>query len=36
MVKDGMTYDAVKRRVRIPPMWGAKNTGGDFVERAKA
>jgi hypothetical protein len=36
LVKDGMTYDGVKRRVRIPPIWGAKITGGDFVERTKA
>jgi hypothetical protein len=36
LVKDGMTYDAVKRLVRIPPIWGAKITGGDFVVRAKA
>ena len=35
LVKDGMTYDAVKRRVRIPSIWGAKITGGDFVKRAK-
>jgi hypothetical protein len=33
LVKDGLTYDEVKRRVRIPSALGAKITGDEFIER---
>ena len=33
LVGDGMSYDEVKRLVKIPSTWGAKITGGQFRER---
>jgi hypothetical protein len=33
LVNDGLTYNEVKRRVKIPSTWGAKITGEDFMER---
>ena len=34
MVKADMSYDEVKRRLKIPSTWGAKITGEQFKERA--
>jgi hypothetical protein len=34
MVKANMSYDEVKRRLKIPSTWGAKITGEQFKERA--
>jgi hypothetical protein len=34
MVEASMTYDEVKRRLKIPSTWGAKITGEQFKERA--
>jgi hypothetical protein len=34
MVEAGMSYDEVKRRLKIPSTWGAKITGEQFKERA--
>jgi hypothetical protein len=33
LVEEGLTYDEVKRRVKIPTTWGAKITAEEFVER---
>jgi hypothetical protein len=33
LVKDGLTYDQVKRRLKIPSTWGAKISGDDFQDR---
>lgn len=33
LVKAGLSYDQVKRLVKIPPTWGAKINGEQFVER---
>jgi hypothetical protein len=35
LVAAGLSYDEVKRLVRIPRTWGAKITGEQFKERAK-
>jgi hypothetical protein len=35
LVEAGLSYDDVKRLVRIPGIWGAKITGEQFQERAK-
>lgn len=34
LVGEGMSYDEVKRLVRIPRLWGAKITGEQFIKRA--
>ncbi len=34
LVEAGLSYDDVKRLVRIPTTWGAKISGGQFRERA--
>jgi len=34
LAEAGMSYDQVKRQVRIPSLWGAKITGRRFKERA--
>jgi hypothetical protein len=34
MVEASMSYDEVKRRLKIPSTWGAKITGEQFNERA--
>ncbi len=34
LVEAGLSYDEVKRVVKIPTTWGAKVTGGQFRERA--
>ncbi len=34
LVEVGLSYDEVKRLVKIPTTWGAKITGEQFVERA--
>jgi hypothetical protein len=36
LAKDGLTYDQVKRRLKIPSTWGAKISGDDFKERVAA
>jgi hypothetical protein len=36
LVNDGLTYDQVKRRLKIPSTWGAKISGDDFRERLAA
>jgi hypothetical protein len=36
LVEAGLTYDEVKRLVKIPSTWGAKITGEQFEERVKA
>jgi hypothetical protein len=36
LVEAGKSYDEVKRLVRIPSTWGAKISGGQFKDRAKA
>jgi hypothetical protein len=33
LVEEGLSYDAVKRLVKIPNTWGAKITGEQFRER---
>ena len=35
LVEAGLTYDEVKRLVKIPTTWGAKITGEQFEERVK-
>jgi hypothetical protein len=35
LVEAGLSYDEVKRLVKIPGIWGAKITGEQFKERAK-
>jgi hypothetical protein len=34
LVEAGLTYDEVKRLVKIPTTWGAKISGEQFRERA--
>ncbi len=34
LVEAGLSYDDVKRLVRIPMTWGAKITGEKFSQRA--
>ncbi len=34
LVEAGLSYDEVKRLVKIPTTWGAKISGGQFRERA--
>ena len=34
MIEASMSYDEVKRRLKIPSTWGAKITGEQFKERA--
>jgi hypothetical protein len=34
LVEAGLSYEEVKRLVRIPGRWGAKITGEQFKERA--
>jgi hypothetical protein len=36
LVKAGLSYDEVKRLVKIPTTWGAKITSKQFDERVKA
>jgi hypothetical protein len=36
LVQAGKSYDEVKRLVKIPSTWGAKISGEQFAERAKA
>ncbi|QEH32038.1 hypothetical protein OJF2_05070 [Aquisphaera giovannonii] len=37
LIEAGLSYDEVKRLVKIPPLWGAKITGEQFRQRvAKA
>jgi hypothetical protein len=36
LVERGLSYDEVKRLVKIPTTWGAKVTGEQFRERAEA
>jgi hypothetical protein len=36
LVEAGLSYDEVKRLVKIPSTWGAKITGGEFRERVQA
>ncbi len=33
LVESGLSYDEVKRMVKIPATWGAKITGEQFRER---
>ena len=33
LVESDLSYDEVKRLVKIPSLWGAKITGEQFVER---
>jgi hypothetical protein len=35
LVEAGLSYDEVKRLVKIPTTWGAKITGDQFKERVK-
>ena len=35
LVEAGLSYDEVKRLVKIPSTWGAKISGEQFRERAK-
>jgi hypothetical protein len=35
LVEAGLSYDEVKRLVKIPTTWGAKITGAQFQERVK-
>jgi hypothetical protein len=35
LLQAGLSYEEVKRLVRIPVTWGAKISGGQFIERAK-
>ena len=34
LVEDGLSYDEVKKLLKIPTTWGAKISGGQFRERA--
>jgi hypothetical protein len=36
LVEAGLSYDGVKRLVRVPTTWGAKITGEQFEDRVKA
>ena len=36
LVRDGLSYDEVKRLLRIPPTWGAKIRAGQFRERVSS
>jgi hypothetical protein len=36
LVEAGLSYDEVKRLLKIPTTWGAKITGEQFEERVKA
>jgi hypothetical protein len=36
LARDGLTYDQVKHRLKIPSTWGAKISGDDFKERVAA
>ena len=36
LVEAGLSYDDVKRLVKIPTTWGAKISGEQFTERTKA
>src|SRR3954471_18510066 len=36
LVKAGLSYDEVKKAVKIPTTWGAQISGGQFEERAAA
>jgi hypothetical protein len=36
LAEQGLSYEEVKRLVRIPPTWGAKITGTQFRERLDA
>jgi hypothetical protein len=36
LVEAGLSYDEVKRRVKIPSTWGAKISGEQFRERVSA
>jgi hypothetical protein len=36
LVEAGLSYDEVKRLIKIPATWGAKITGARFKERAAA
>jgi hypothetical protein len=36
MIKDGLSYDEVKRRVKIPAIWGAKISAQEFEDRIAA
>ena len=36
LVEAGLSYDEVKRLVKIPATWGAKITGEQFRERTSA
>ena len=36
LVEAGLSYDEVKRLVKIPSTWGAKITGEQFEERISA
>ena len=36
LVEAGLSYDEVKRVIKIPTTWGAKITGDQFQERVKA
>ena len=36
LVEAGMSYDEVKRLVKIPTTWGGKITGEQFLERSEA
>ena len=35
LVEEGLSYDDVKRLVKIPATWGAKTTGKQFEEKSK-
>jgi hypothetical protein len=35
LVEAGLSYDEVKRLVKIPSTWGAKISGAQFLERAR-
>jgi hypothetical protein len=36
LARDGLSYDQVKRVVKVPALWGAKVTGGQFKDRVAA
>jgi hypothetical protein len=36
LVEAGLSYDEVKRVVKIPATWGAKTSGEQFQERVNA
>ena len=36
LVEAGLSYDEVKRLVKIPSTWGAKITGEQFEDRVSA